>query len=225
MNRIAISGPIGVGKTTLVAMLAEKYKLPKYEEPMDVELLEFFYKAQSGHVFHNDEGKVIPLSHVEKLSQMRFLYDNLIRDMKSILDVRGGIYDRTLVEHLHIFAKANLSRFEYYAFCGCQYNNFSLFDIIPKYDLVIILKADISTIKARIAKRDRTAESGIKDEYLERLNGLYNHEDFILDSEMFSDKVVCLDVSEMDAEEVFNEAVRMIDKLNMTVKTQEVMRS
>jgi hypothetical protein len=42
---------------------------------------------------------------------------------------------------------------------------------------------------------------------------------------MFSDKVVCLDVSEMDAEEVFNEAVRMIDKLNMTVKTQEVMRS
>jgi deoxyadenosine/deoxycytidine kinase len=194
-------------------MWGARHKLPEYAELIDERVLEFFYKAKGGHVFTDDKGGVIPLSHLEKLSQLTFLYNNLIRDLKSILEVGGGIYDRTLVEHLHIFAKVNLCRFDYYTYCGCQYNNFTLFDTIPRYDLIIVLKADLEVIKARIVERGRGVESGIEDEYLDKLNGMYNHEDFILDSEMFSDNVVCMDVSNMDVDEAFNGAVQIIDRL------------
>lgn len=209
--RTAISGNIAVGKTTLVTKLAAHYGLPEYTEPIDGTLLEFFYEAKAGKEFLDDNGVAVPISEVEKLSQIAFLYNNLLREMKSLLGSKGGFYDRTLAEHLHIFAKANLSRFDYNAFCGFQHSNFNFFKMIPRYDMIIILTCDVEVMKQRLKKRNRSSEVGISDEYLHKLNDLYNHEDFVLDSQMFSDLVIKVDVSNLNEDEVFEKVVEQVD--------------
>ncbi len=40
-------------------------------------------------------------------------------------------------------------------------------------DLLVYLRASLPTLRKRIALRGRAYEAGISDEYLERLNGLY----------------------------------------------------
>jgi len=209
--RIAISGNIGVGKTTLVGRVSKHLDIPEHTEPIDETLLDFFYRSKKGEVFTKDNGEIIPITEIEKLSQLAFLYNNMLREMKSMLDKRGGIYDRTLAEHLHIFAKTNLNRFDYNAFCGFQHANFNFFKMIPRYDIIIVLTCDVEVMKQRINKRNRTLETGISDEYLTKLNDLYNHNDFILDSQMFSDNVVKLDVTNLTEDEVFEDAIKIIN--------------
>ncbi|NHZ72184.1 MAG: deoxynucleoside kinase, partial [Aquificales bacterium] len=46
--------------------------------------------------------------------------------------------------------------------------------MLPAPDLVIYLKADMPTLRRRIAKRGREYEQDIDEKYLERLNALYD---------------------------------------------------
>jgi deoxyadenosine/deoxycytidine kinase len=49
----------------------------------------------------------------------------------------------------------------------------TLTTVLPPPDLVVYLRASVSTLRGRIAQRGRGFEAGITDEYLGELNTLY----------------------------------------------------
>ena len=86
------------------------------------------------------------------------------------------VQDRTIYEDAYIFAPNLL---EMGLMSSRDFNNyFSLFEMIDSFiqapDLLIYLKADISTLVAQIQKRGRPYEDLIRLDYLKNLNERYN---------------------------------------------------
>jgi len=96
-----------------------------------------------------------------------------------ILELRKSgkniIQDRTIYEDAHIFAP-NLHAMG--LMTNRDYHNYnSLFELMEKLvtppDLLIYLRADISTLVSQIHKRGREYENSISIDYLSRLNERY----------------------------------------------------
>ena len=158
---IAVTGNIGAGKTTLTTMLAKHYGWSaQYEDVDHNPYLDDFYQDMSKWSF---------------ALQMYFL-GSRFRQVKEIRESgKNIIQDRTIYEDAHIFAE-NLN--EMNLLSDRDYNNYtSLFNLMKSFvsapDLLIYLKADISTLTKQIAKRGREYEAGISIDYLMRLNKKY----------------------------------------------------
>lgn len=159
---IAVTGNIGAGKTTLTTMLAKHYGWEAQFEDVDHNpYLDDFYQDMSKWSF---------------ALQIYFL-GSRFRQVKEIRESgKNIIQDRTIYEDAHIFAE-NLS--EMNLLSQRDYNNYlSLFELMKSFvsapDLLIYLKADISTLTRQIAKRGRDYEAGISIDYLSRLNRKYD---------------------------------------------------
>ena len=155
---IAVTGNIGAGKTTLTTMLAKHYGWSaQYEDVDHNPYLDDFYQDMSKWSF---------------ALQMYFL-GSRFRQVKEIRESgKNIIQDRTIYEDAHIFAE-NLN--EMNLLSDRDYSNYtSLFNLMKSFvsapDLLIYLKADISTLTKQIAKRGREYEAGISIDYLMRLN-------------------------------------------------------
>jgi len=164
---VAVAGNIGVGKSSLTKVLAERYKLtPIYEAVDENPYLADFYVDMERYAFH---------------SQMFFLARRLEQHLSYINHANSAlnnrvIQDRTIYEDAAIFAK-NLA--DKGIFQARDYQTYRhMYEAIEKAlrppDLMIYLKAEVSTLKQRIIKRGRDYESTIEDDYLEQLNQLYN---------------------------------------------------
>ena len=158
---IAITGNIGAGKTTLTTMLAKHYGWETQFEDVDHNpYLDDFYQDMSKWSF---------------ALQMYFL-GSRFRQVKEIRESgKNIIQDRTIYEDAYIFAE-NLN--EMNLLSDRDYSNYtSLFNLMKSFvsapDLLIYLKADISTLTKQIAKRGREYEAGISIDYLMRLNKKY----------------------------------------------------
>ena len=158
---IAVTGNIGAGKTTLTTMLAKHYGWSaQYEDVDHNPYLDDFYQDMSKWSF---------------ALQMYFL-GSRFRQVKEIRESgKNIIQDRTIYEDAHIFAE-NLN--EMNLLSDRDYSNYtSLFNLMKSFvsapDLLIYLKADISTLTKQIAKRGREYEAGISIDYLMRLNKKY----------------------------------------------------
>ena len=158
---IAVTGNIGAGKTTLTTMLAKHYGWSaQYEDVDHNPYLDDFYQDMSKWSF---------------ALQMYFL-GSRFRQVKEIRESgKNIIQDRTIYEDAHIFAE-NLN--EMNLLSDRDYSNYtSLFNLMKSFvsapDLLIYLKADISTLTKQIAKRGREYEAGISIDYLMRLNTKY----------------------------------------------------
>lgn len=162
---IAISGNIGSGKTTLTKLLSKHYGWEMQKEEVDNNPYLFdFYKDMQRWSFNL---QIFFLnSRFEQVSNIR----------KSGRDV---IQDRTIYEDAHIFAP-NLhamglmsSRdFENY---HRLYRNMEKNVQAP--DLMIYLRANVSTLVEQITSRGRDYETTISLDYLSKLNDRY--EDWI----------------------------------------------
>jgi deoxyadenosine/deoxycytidine kinase len=158
---IAIAGNIGSGKTTLTRLLAKHYNWkPHFEDVDDNPYLNDFYHEMERWSFN---------------LQIYFLNSRF----NQVTDIRKSgetvIQDRTIYEDAHIFAP-NLNDmglmtqrdFESYK---------SLFGLMESFvqapDLLIYLRADISTLVSQIHKRGRDYENTISIDYLSRLNERY----------------------------------------------------
>ena len=179
---IAVTGNIGAGKTTLTTMLAKHYGWETQFEDVDHNpYLDDFYQDMSKWSF---------------ALQMYFL-GSRVRQVKEIRESgKNIIQDRTIYEDAYIFAE-NLN--EMNLLSDRDYSNYtSLFNLMKSFvsapDLLIYLKADISTLTKQIAKRGREYEAGISIDYLMRLNKKY---EAWIDSYK-EGKLLVIDVNDLD---------------------------
>lgn len=163
VKHIAISGNIGVGKTTLTETLSNYFNwVPQYESTDNNPYLNDFYNDMHRWSFN------LQIFFLNRRLQ------NLIEIQKSKETI---IQDRTIYEDAQIFA-VNLHKmglmssrdFENYAdlFATIQ-------EIIVPPDLIIHLKASLPTLVDQIQKRGRPYEENIRLDYLNRLNEQYDH--------------------------------------------------
>ncbi|MEO0778665.1 MAG: deoxynucleoside kinase [Bacteroidota bacterium] len=162
---IAIAGNIGAGKTTLCTQLGKHFGWEVHYESTDNNpYLSDFYNDMKRWSFN---------------LQVYFL-NNRYRQILEIL--KGGItvvQDRTIYEDAYIFAP-NLH--DMGLMSTRDFNNyFDLFKLMTSQiqppDLLIYLKADISTLVSHIQTRGRDYEGSMSLDYLKRLNERY--EDWI----------------------------------------------
>ena len=158
---IAIAGNIGSGKTTLTGLLAKHYAWEAHYENDDSNpYLDDFYNNMQHWSFN---------------LQIYFLNERFgqIREIRS--SGTTVVQDRTIYEDAYIFA-ANLNSMglmsmrDYSTYC-------SLFEkmmgFVQPPDLMIYLRASVPTLVRQIQKRGRAYESGIRLDYLGKLNECY----------------------------------------------------
>lgn len=156
---LAVDGPIGVGKTTLVEMLTRRYEGVKILEDVDNPFLPDFYQDRPGAAFQTELYFLLSRYKQQQDTSQRDLFDRLL------------VADYTFQKN-RIFAYLNLTD-----------NELMLFDKlyallepqIPVPDLVIHLVADVDTCMERIRKRNRSFEKTISQNYLAELIDAYNH--------------------------------------------------
>ncbi len=158
---VAISGNIGVGKTTVTGLVGKALGWKTFYEPViDNPYLDDFYKDMNRWSFH---------------LQIYFLSKRFEAQRIISASTRSCIQDRTIYEDVEIFART-LHRQGFMT--PRDYENYrSLFETMVSYlrppDLVIYLRADIEELLGRINKRGRESEKTIQRSYLEELNRAY----------------------------------------------------
>lgn len=158
---VAIAGNIGAGKTTLTKLLAKHYHWePHFESVEGNPYLDDFYSEMERWSFN---------------LQVYFLNSRF----RQILEIRESgkniIQDRTIYEDARIFAP-NLHAMGLMP--NRDFSNYeSLFELMERLvsppDLLIYLRASISTLVGQIHKRGRDYENSISIDYLSRLNERY----------------------------------------------------
>lgn len=158
---IAIAGNIGSGKTTLTTQLAKHYNWQAhFEDADDNPYLNDFYEDMQRWSFN---------------LQIYFLNSRF----SQVLDIRKSgknvIQDRTIYEDAYIFAP-NLHSMGLMTTRDFE-NYFTLFNLMDSFvqppDLLIYLRASVSTLVNQIQKRGRDYENSIRLDYLKRLNERY----------------------------------------------------
>lgn len=162
IKHVAIAGNIGAGKTTLCTQLGKHFGWDvHYESTDDNPYLSDFYTDMKRWSFN---------------LQIYFLNNRY----RQILDIHKGnvtvIQDRTIYEDAFIFAP-NLHDMGLMPSRDFE-NYFDLFKLMTSQiqapDLLIYLKADISTLVSHIQSRGRDYEGSMSLDYLEKLNERYN---------------------------------------------------
>ncbi len=167
---ITVAGNIGVGKSTLVRLLSERIGWdPVFEAFDENPYLEDFYGDMPRWSFH---------------SQVFFLSRRL-RQHHALLQMPSSvIQDRSVYEDAEIFARnlyerGDMSERDWQSYVDL-YRTLSM--LLKPPDLVIYLRAGLPALRRRIAQRGRGFEQSISDDYLLRLNLLYDRwaDDFTL---------------------------------------------
>ncbi|PZF70963.1 deoxynucleoside kinase [Taibaiella soli] len=156
---IAVEGNIGAGKTTLAKMLAEHYNARiVLEEFADNTFLPKFYQEPERYAF--------PL-------ELSFLADRY-KQLKEMITTPDLFQEKIIADYIFIksklFARINLKDEEYELF----QNLFNIIDPnLAAPDLLIYLHAPISSLQRNIHNRGRDYEQQIPDEYLEKVQNVY----------------------------------------------------
>ena len=198
---IAVAGNIGSGKTTLTESLAKYYKwVPHYENVEVNPYLNDFYNDMQRWSFN---------------LQIYFLQTRL----QQILDIRKlaktVIQDRTLYEDAEIFAP-NLHSMGLMS--TRDYNNYkSLFNLMVSLvkppDLIIYLRASISTLVSQIQRRGREFENSIRLDYLNQLNERY--EQWVANYD--KSKLLVINIDNLDYRKNPEDLSLVIDKIDAQI--------
>ena len=156
---IAIEGTIGVGKTSLAKLLAERLDgrlvLEKFEENP---FLESFYDNPDHYAFQTQLWFLLSRYRQQQdLQQMDLFTSALISDYMFVKD--------------RLFAALNLND-----------NEMKLYDMVARIleknivqpDLVIFLQSDTERLMENIKKRGRDYELSMDWKYIDALNQIYN---------------------------------------------------
>ena len=159
---ITIAGNIGVGKSTLTTLLAQKLNwTPFHEGVADNPYLADFYGDMGNWSFH---------------SQIFFLAQRLQQHHRLLQESNSVIQDRSVYEDAEIFARnlflqGDLSQNDWLTYSNLYH---TLSDLLQPPHMILYLRASTSTLRRRIRQRGREYEQSISDAYLEQLNGLYD---------------------------------------------------
>ncbi|MGH7369534.1 MAG: deoxynucleoside kinase [Candidatus Methylomirabilaceae bacterium] len=157
---LVVEGPIGVGKTSLAELLAERLQARRLMEgPEDNPFLGQFYKDMRRYAFQ---------------TQLYFLL-NRFRQQQEL--VQFDLFKQSLVSD-YLFAKDKI-----FAYLTLDDNELALYERlhpllemrVQKPDLVIYLQASTDVLMRRIQSRARDYEQNLDRTYLEDVNAAYNH--------------------------------------------------
>ncbi len=159
LRHVAIDGPIGVGKTSLVELLSKRFHGTQILEDVDNPFLGEFYKKKKGSSFQ---------------TQLFFLLSRY-QQQREIAQI--DLFTTLVLADYHfpkdkIFACLNLDDSELLIYDRLYT---LLAESVPKPDLVIYLQGSIETCMRRIKRRSRSIEKGITPEYLAQLIEAYNY--------------------------------------------------
>jgi len=158
-KHIAVEGPIGVGKTSLVDLLAQRFEALKVMERTENPFLEEFYRDRPGAAFQ---------------AQLFFLLNRYQQQQEL---AQGDLFSQvTLADY--IFAKDKI-----FAYLNLDDSELMIYERlyallepnVPKPDLAIYLQASDQVLLERIRRRSREYEIGISDRYISELNRAYNY--------------------------------------------------
>lgn len=156
---IAVEGPIGVGKSSLVDLLATRFSAVKVKEQIENPFLRDFYREKPGAAFQ---------------AQLFFLLNRFVQQRD--LSQTDLFQQMTLCDYIFakdkIFAYLNLDDSELMLY---ERLYALLSEKVPKPDLVIYLQASTAVLQERIRRRHRDYEAEISPRYLEDLNQAYNY--------------------------------------------------
>lgn len=156
---IAIEGPIGVGKTSLVDLLARRFRGTRVLEDADNPFLDDFYKDKGGAAFRLE--LFFLLSRYEQLRKIaqRDLFTELVLTdysfAKSKIFAHLTLDDSELSIYNHLYAL--------------------LMEGLPRPDLVVYLEASLDTLLRRIKRRGHDYERAIAPSYLKEVSEGYAH--------------------------------------------------
>jgi deoxyadenosine/deoxycytidine kinase len=158
-RHIAIEGPIGVGKSSLAKILAQKYASRLVKEEVEGNpFLERFYENPRKFAFQ---------------TQLFFLLSRY-RQQKEL--AQGDLFEAGLV------CDYTLAKDKIFALINLEDDEISLYESIykllvstlPKPDLVIYLQARPEVLLSRVRKRGIAYERNISLDYLRTLSDAYN---------------------------------------------------
>ena len=158
---IAIAGNIGAGKSSLTRLVGDYFGWETfYEQVDDNPYLADFYEDMKRWSFN---------------LQVFFLSSRFNHQRGIEGSPRSVVQDRSIYEDAEIFAR-NL--YDMGLMAPRDYENYTeLFGIMTSYlkppDLLVYLRASTPTLVRHIQARGRDFESGIRIEYLEKLNQHY----------------------------------------------------
>jgi len=156
---IALEGVIGVGKTSLARLLAERLDANLLlEEATDNPFLLDFYQDRSRFAFSTQMYFLLSrYNQQQQLVEPDLFVDRIISDY---------IFDKDA-----LFAAVTLSKRELVLY---QRLATVLKKDIPNPDLVVYLQASTPVLMDRIRKRDRSFEKSIDEDYIDELNESYS---------------------------------------------------
>jgi deoxyadenosine/deoxycytidine kinase len=198
---VAIAGNIGAGKTTLTKLLAKHYKWePHFESVEENPYLDDFYGEMERWSFN---------------LQVYFLNSRFRQILEIHESGKNIIQDRTIYEDARIFAP-NLHAMGLMP--NRDYQNYdSLFELMERMvtppDLLIYLRASISTLVGQIHKRGRDYENSISIDYLSRLNERY--EAWI--TKYTKGNLLIIDVDNLDFVDKQEDLGSIIDKIDAQI--------
>ncbi|MDX2006537.1 MAG: deoxynucleoside kinase [Meiothermus sp.] len=158
---LAIAGNIGSGKSTLTGLLSQRYGLlPVYEAVDENPYLADFYADMGRWAFQ---------------SQVFFLSKRLRQHLEQVNPAQHVVQDRTVYEDAFIFAQnlrvsGHLSERDWKTYLSL-YEGVS--SALRRPDLLIYVRSSVKTLQQHIARRGRTFEQQIPEQYLSDLNNLY----------------------------------------------------
>jgi deoxyguanosine kinase len=158
-RHIAVEGPIGVGKTSLVELLADRFEGVMVLEDITNPFLPSFYEGRAGAAFQVQIYFLLSrFQQQREIAQMNLFQRLVLADYSFPKD--------------RIFAYLNLDDTDLRVYE-------KLYPVLEKEvakpDLVIYMQASIEVLQERIKKRARDFERSIDPGYLERLGEAYSY--------------------------------------------------
>ena len=157
---IAVEGPIGVGKTSVVERLGQRLEASTLlEEWAQNPFLQPFYDGKPGAAFQ------VELFYL--LSRYRQQQELLQRNLFQQQTLSDYLFDKS-----KLFAYLNLEDSELLIYEKLWS---LLVEGVPRPDLVVYLQAPTDVLLRRIRQRGRPEEARLAEDYLAEVNRAYNH--------------------------------------------------
>jgi deoxyadenosine/deoxycytidine kinase len=196
-----VEGPIGVGKTSLVDLLATRFDAQKVLERTENPFLDDFYRDRPGAAFQ---------------AQLFFLL-NRYQQQRELS--QASLFNQVTLSD-YIFAKDKI-----FAYLNLDDSELLIYEklyallesSIPRPDLVIYLQASDRVLLDRIRRRSREYEAGISEKYVSELNRAYNYFFF----HYTATPLLVIDTTDIDfvqRVDDLNELVTQIDQMEKGVQ-------